>query len=138
MFQLRLIRISLILTALVINPTHAQITWKNVTSNPLPDPSRQMEAARGSMNGGFDQLRNMVNDQENIDRDNWNIRKNNNTQDYLDALYRYKTVKDLLANQEALDQKRIGYGAQIDRDVARSAFDGRLSTLMQQERSSVK
>lgn len=89
MFQLRLIRISLILTALVINPTHAQITWKNVTSNPLPDPSRQMEAARGSMNGGFDQLRNMVNDQENIDRDNWNIRKNNNTQDYLDALYRY-------------------------------------------------
>lgn len=133
MFQLRFICISLIFSALVVNPTYAQVTWNNVYS-PMPDTSRQMDSARGSMNGAFDQLRNVINAQEDTDRANWNVQKNNNTQDYLEALYSKKTVEDLLANQEALDQKRIGYGAQIDRNVARDAFDARLSTLMRQER----
>lgn len=116
MSQLRLIRISLILTALVAIPTHAQ-----------------MDAAQRSMNAGFNQLRGMIQDQENIDNHNWNVQKNNNTQAYLDAVYSHKTVRDLLANREALERMRIGYGAQIDRDIARGAFDARLYSLMQQE-----
>ena len=137
MFQLRIIRISLVLTALVVNPTQAQITWNNVYSNPMPDNSRQMDSARNSINAGFDQLRNELKAREDTERSNWRIQKDNNTQDYLDALYNEKTVEDLLANQGALEQKRIGYGAQIDRDVARSAFDARLSTLKQQAREQV-
>lgn len=129
-----LIRIGLILTALVANPSFAQNTWKNVYVTPVPDTSRQMDSARGSMNSGFDQLRNVISAQEENNRANWNNQKNNNTQDYLDALYSEKTVADLLANQKALERRRIGYGAQIDREVARGAFDARLSTLMQQER----
>lgn len=130
-----LCRISLILTALVVSPTHAQITWQNVSGGSQPNTSSQMEAARSSMNSGFEQLKNVVSAQEDNERANWNARKNNNTQDYLDALYNYKTVKDLLANQDALERMRIGYGAQIDRNVARGAFDERLSTLMRLERN---
>lgn len=138
MFKLRFIRISLILAALVVNPTYAQITWNNVSGGSMPNTSGQMDAARGSMNAGFNSLRDVLNNQEDTDRHNWNVQKNNNTQDYLDALYSYKTVKDLLANQDALNWKRTGYGAQIDREVARNAFDARLSALMQQERQQTR
>lgn len=133
MFQLHLIRISLVLTALVVSPTHAQ-TWQNVRPTmPTADPSRYMDAAQNSMNSAFSGLSNALKASEETDRANWNTMKNNNTQDYLDALHSKKTVKDLLGSQYALEQQRIGYGAQIDREVARSAFDNRLSSLTQQE-----
>lgn len=134
MFKLQLIRISLILTTFVVTPTHAQ-TWQNVRPTmPMADPSRHMDAAQNSMNSAFDSFNNVLKKAEETDRSNWNTMKNNNTQDYLDALHSKKTVKDLLASQYALEQQRTGYGAQIDREVARSAFDDRLSVLTQRER----
>ena len=136
MFQIRLKRLAAAaFTAIVVGPAYAQITWTNVPGAPAPDRSRQIDAARGSMNDAFGQLGNMIKEQEDNQARNWNVRKNNNTQEYLDAVYSYKTVRELTDHQAALDQKRIAYGAQIDRDVARDAFDIRLSALMQRERA---
>ena len=118
MFKNRPIRISLILTAFIANPTYAQYG-----------------AAQNSMNSAFNSLSQVLKDLETTNDRNWIVKKNNNTQDYLDSLYSNKTVKDLLANQEDLERMRIGYGAQIDRDAVRSAFDDRLSSLMRRERS---
>ena len=135
MVQLHLIRISLVLTAFVVIPTHAQ-TWQNVRPTmPAADPSRYMDAAQNSMNSAFSGLSNALKASEETDRANWNTIKNNNTQDYLDALHSKKTVKDLLDSQYALEQQRTGYGAQIDREVARGAFDNRLSSLIKYENS---
>lgn len=136
MLQVRLQRLAAaVFTAIAVGTAYAQITWTNVPGAPVPDTSRQIDAARGSMNDAFGQLRNMMKEQEDNQAHNWNVRKNNNTQEYLDAVYSYKTVRDLTDHQAALDQKRITYGAQIDRDVARDAFDNRLSALMQRERA---
>lgn len=132
MFKLLLSPVSLIFAVLLANPAYAQITWNNVNST-VPDTSRQMGAARDSMNSAFDQLRGVINAQEENDRANWNAVKNNNTQEYLDAVYSYTTVKDLLANREVLERKRMSYGAQIDQGVARNAIEARLYALMRLE-----
>ena len=84
------------------------------------------------MNAGFNQLQNVLKEREEIEVANWNVRKNNNTQEYLDAVYSFRTVEDLRANRDALEQKRLSYGAQIDQNLTRGAIDDRLSTLMQQ------
>jgi hypothetical protein len=135
MFQIHFVRISLVLTAFVVSPTHAQ-TWQTVRpSMPTADPSRYMDAAQNSMNSAFSGLSNALKAAEETSQANWNTIKNNNTQDYLDALHSKKTVKDLLDSQYALEQQRTGYGAQIDREVARGAFDNRLSSLIKYENS---
>lgn len=84
------------------------------------------------MNAAFNQLQNVLKEREETEVANWNARKNNNTQEYLDAVYSFRTVEDLRANRDALEQKRLSYGAQIDQNLTRGAIDDRLSTLMQQ------
>lgn len=136
MRQIRLYRLAATAFATIaVGSVHAQITWTNVPGTAAPNTSRQIDAARGSMNDAFGQWGGMIKEQEDNDTHNWNVRKRNNTEEYLDAVYSYKTVKELTDHQAALDQKRTAYGAQIDREVARSAFDTRLYALMRREQA---
>lgn len=136
MSSTRQLCISLLLASSVAVPSYAQITWNNVGAGPTPNTSGQMGAARNSMNDAFGQFQNMISASEATQRANWENAKNNNTQTYLNDVYSYRTVKDLVANRDKLEAKLYIYGAQIDQNIARNAYDARLLTLMQIEKAA--
>lgn len=111
------------------------ITWRNVQGPLLADASRPLEAARLTLNSGFDSFSNLLKGTENVDAANWQQQKDNNTQDFLNKLYAVQGADGFKALQQSgeLDRMIAANGAQIDRAAARAAMDGRLATLQQRD-----
>ena len=131
-------QLALLLAAFIAYPAEAQIGWQNVSSGSAPNVSGQMGAAQQSFNNAFGQLNNVLAERESIDRANWENRKRNNTQEFLNFVYNYRTVDELRAHRDEIEQKRQSYGYQIDQDVARNAYDNRFAALAQQEQWASK
>jgi hypothetical protein len=111
------------------------ITWQNVQGPDSSSGFRAIEAAGRSINAGFDQFGGLIKDAQAVDAANWEQVKKNNTQDFLNKLYsatgpeQFKALQDSGQLQEMIAKN----GAQIDQAAARSAMDGRLSTLQQRD-----
>jgi hypothetical protein len=113
------------------------ITWRNVQGPSLADASRPLEAARLTLNSGFDNFNNLIKGVENVDAANWQQQKENNTQDFLNKIYAVQGAEGYKALQQSgeLDRMIAANGAQIDRAAARAAMDGRLATLQQRDQA---
>lgn len=111
------------------------ITWRNVYGPSLAEASRPLEGAQRSFDNAFTGLSGLVKQQETVDQSNWNQVKENNTQDFLNKLYSAQGAEGFKALQDSgqLEQMLAANGAQIDRAAARSAMDGRLTTLQNRD-----
>ena len=112
------------------------ITWRTVNGPSLAENFRPMEGAQRAILGSFDQLGNVLKQQEATDQANWNQTKENNTQDFLNKLYSVQGPDKFKQLQDSgeLDRMIAANGAQIDRAAARSAMDGRLGVLQNREK----
>lgn len=112
------------------------ITWRTVNGPSLAEASRPLAFAERSFDNAFDGLKDVVKQTEATDSANWNQIKENNTQNFLNKLYSAQGAEGFKALQDSgeLDRMLAANGAQIDRAAARSAMDGRLSTLQQRDR----
>lgn len=108
------------------------ITWQNVSDGGAAgNAARPLYYANESINRGFQNLGDLIGSVESNDRKNWIQQKSNNTQEFLDALSKYKTPEELAAAQAdgSLDAMRQGYGAQVNRDEVRDAQQNRMNYL---------
>jgi hypothetical protein len=98
-----------------------------------------MELAQRSFDNAFTGLGGVLKQQEATDQANWNQIKENNTQDFLNKLYSAQGAEGFKALQDSgqLEQMLAANGAQIDRAAARSAMDGRLSTLQNRDTQAI-
>jgi hypothetical protein len=112
------------------------ITWRTVNGPSLAEAGRPLESAQRSFDSAFTGLGGLLKQTEATDAANWNQAKENNTQDFLNKLYSAQGAKGFKALQDSgeLDRMLAANGAQIDRAAARSAMDGRLSTLQQRDK----
>lgn len=111
------------------------ITWRTVNGPSLAEASRPLEAAQRSIDNAFTGIGGLVKQAEATDAANWNQVKENNTQDFLNKLYSVQGADGFKALQDSGELERMisANGAQIDRAAARSAMDGRLSTLQNRD-----
>ena len=112
------------------------ITWRTVNGPSLAEASRPLESAQRSFDSAFTGLGGVLKQAEATDAANWNQAKENNTQNFLNKLYAVQGAEGFKALQDSgeLDRMLAANGAQIDRAAARSAMDGRLSTLQQRDK----
>jgi hypothetical protein len=117
----------------------AAITWRNVNGPSLAEASRPLAFAQNSIDNAFDGLKGVLKQQESTDQANWNQIKENNTQDFLNKLYSAQGAEGFKALQDSGELERMlaANGAQIDRAAARSAMDGRLSTLQNRDTQAI-
>jgi hypothetical protein len=111
------------------------ITWRTVNGPSLAEAGRPLESAQRSFDNAFTGLGGVLKQAEATDAANWNQAKENNTQNFLNKLYAVQGAEGFKALQDSgeLDRMLAANGAQIDRAAARSAMDGRLSTLQQRD-----
>lgn len=112
------------------------ITWRTVNGPSLAEAGRPLESAQRSFDSAFTGLGGVLKQAEATDTANWNQAKENNTQNFLNQLYAVQGAEGFKALQDSgeLDRMLAANGAQIDRAAARSAMDGRLSTLQQRDK----
>jgi hypothetical protein len=115
------------------------ITWRTVNGPSLAEAGRPMESAQRSFDNAFTGLGGVLKQQEATDQANWNQVKENNTQNFLNKLYSAQGAEGFKALQDSgeLDRMLAANGAQIDRAAARSAMDGRLSTLQNRDTQAI-
>lgn len=103
------------------------ITWRNVVGPSLADASRPMESATQSLNGAFDQLRNMLKEREAIDAGNVLVQQENQKNAFLDMLQRATTPEQLAALQQSQEfQAAQAALSPAARAATRGAFEQRL------------
>lgn len=118
----------------------AQITWQNVNGPSLAEASRPLDSAARAFDMGFGALRGVLDQRNQIDNQNFQTGKANNTAAYLDKIAQLRTIDQLKQAQSsgALDQLRASFGSQIDANAVRGAADTRLTGLMAQEKQSME
>lgn len=112
------------------------ITWQNVNGPSIAEASRPLEAASRSFNSGFDVLQNVVKERQALDAANVGVRRENNTQQYLDRLSQMgrdpAALREAIASG-AIDQMRSGYGPNIDAARVRGAAESLLDARYKQQ-----
>lgn len=116
------------------------ITWRNVDVNPVGEISRAMSSGQAGINLGFESFANVLKQQQQVDDQNWNQQKSNNTNAFMNEMARYTTPE---AYQAALDsgelQSRLtASGAQIDQAAARQAMGAQMGILQDRLTSGQK
>lgn len=116
------------------------IRWDNVNGAGLSEAGRPLEAAQRSFLGAFDTVGNVLQQRQQMEDQNWQNTRTNNTNAFLDAIAKYRSPEELRAAQAAggaLDQLRQGFGNQIDANAIRGAADARVASLQQQAQQEV-
>lgn len=111
------------------------IRWDNINGPDFRTPAALMGQAQQSMNGALGGLQGIVQGMNNLEQENWNTGKVNNTNAFMRQLLGYRTPEEYQAAMQsgALNQQLTGYGAQVDSDAALKAMDRRLVTLQQRD-----
>lgn len=102
------------------------ITWRNIESDTTRGAAGLMEVARRSLNDGFTGLQSTLEQRNEIQDQNWEARKQTNTNAFLDRLAQFKTPEELAAAQASgeLQALRQQYGSQVDSAAIRDAESG--------------
>lgn len=103
------------------------ITWRNINGPSNHAATELLRQSGNSFNKAFDGIGSTIKDLQTRER-------NENTQNFLDTVAKYRTVDDLNeADTSGLFQKLISdSGGNIDRSQVRGAVDSRRSNLMNQ------
>lgn len=111
------------------------ITWRNVNGPSLGDPSVALARAQQSIGSVFDPFATALKQQETIDAANWENQKKNNTEAFMQTLFKANDPTSLAKLKEsgALDQIIEANGAQIDKAAARTALDARMGVLQDRQ-----
>lgn len=116
------------------------IRWDNVNGAGLSEAGRPLEAAQRSFLGAFDTVGNVLQQRQQLEDQNWQNTRTNNTNAFLDAVAKYRSPEELRAAQAqggALDQLRSGFGNQVDANAIRGAADAQVAKLQQQAQQEV-
>lgn len=102
------------------------ITWRNIESDATRGAAGLMEVARRSLNDGFGVLNKTLETRNEIQDQNWEARKQTNTNAFLDRLAQFKTPEELAAAQASgeLAALKQGFGGQVDAAAIRDAESG--------------
>lgn len=116
------------------------ITWQNIAAPSFADASRGLALAQQGISAGFDSFNNVIKQQTDAENANWEQVKKNNTEAFMAKLYQAQGAEGFKALQSSgeLDRMLAANGAQIDAAAARSAMDGRLSTLQQRDVAGIQ
>lgn len=108
------------------------ITWRNIESDHTRGAASLFETARRALNDGMGNFKSIVDSRNELNQQNWDTQKENNTDQFLDRLAQYKTPEELAAAQSSgqLDALKAQFGAQIDRDAVRGAEANQTDVLM--------
>lgn len=115
------------------------ITWRNVEGPSFKEAILAGTAAQQQMSSGFDSFNKILEQETKTNIANWDNTKQNNTQEAMNELMRYRTPEEYQAAQAsgAFDALRQRYGAQMDQEAFRTAVDGRLTTLQQRATAGI-
>lgn len=108
------------------------ITWRNINSQPTA-AAQLFAGADRSFEKASDIFSGLLDKNTERERRNQQTIRDNNTQAYLDQLSQYRTPEELQAaiDTGAVDQLRLQYGRNIDRNLARGAAESQLTNLRQ-------
>lgn len=112
----------------------AAITWRNVSG---PTGAAELNAIAGAssqIGGAFDSLQNALVNYQKEEGRQFDQRKTDNTNAFLNALHsKYRTPEELDAaiKSGAVDQLQQGYGGEVHDNQIRGAAEQRLTTLRQ-------
>lgn len=116
------------------------ITWRTVNAPNFSDALRAEQLAQASANLGFDNLRSTVRNLENINDQNWQTQKANNTDEFLNlARQKFNTPEAFAAAEAsgALNEMYKQYGAQIDQAAARNFMTNQLGVLQNRAKTAI-
>lgn len=107
------------------------ITWRNVDVNPVGEISRAMMSGQSGINAGFDSIANVLKQQQQVNDQNWNQQKTNNTNAFMNEMANYRTPEEYQAalDSGALQARLTASGAQIDQAAARQAMGAQMGIL---------
>lgn len=118
----------------------APITWQNINGPSLAEASRPLDGAARAFDMGFGALRNVLDQRNQIDSQNWQQGKINNTNTILDQVAGLTTVD--AARQAQADnlvgKLKANMGAQVDSGAIRGALEQRVTGLMNQEKQGIE
>ena len=111
------------------------ITWRNVSNDPQQGIAEILEVARTSLNDGFDKFRGIVDSRNELNQQNWDQQKTNNTNTAMDYLSRFTNPEEFAAAQKSGDVARMlsQYGAQVDSRLVRDRADNLGQILMERQ-----
>ena len=111
------------------------IRWDNIHGPDFRTASGILGQSQASMNTAISGIGNIFQGMNNLEQENWNTGKTNNTNAFMRQLMGYKTPEEYQAAMQAgaLNDQLTGYGAQVDSDAAMKAMDRRLVTLQQRD-----
>jgi hypothetical protein len=109
------------------------ITWQNVNGPSLADASAPMLAAQRSFDNAFGRVREELDRRQLTEDKNYEVGKENNTQEFISELSKFKTPEELQAAQDSgqLDAMRSRFGAQVNRSAINQAQELRPGLLQE-------
>lgn len=109
------------------------ITWQNVNGPSLADASAPMLAAQRSFDNAFGRVREELDRRQLTEDKNYEVGKENNTQEFISELSKFKTPEELQAAQDSgqFDTMRSRFGAQVNRSAINQAQELRPGLLQE-------
>ena len=114
----------------------AAITWRNVDAPSMQGViSNGMNAAQAGIDSAVGRLQSALDAQNKTVRENWDTRKDLNTQQMAQEILRYSDPTKYMEAVEsgAIADKIAGMGAQVDSTRLMQMMDGRLKNLQERE-----
>jgi hypothetical protein len=107
------------------------LRWDNIAGPNFRDAALFAENSRSAADAATKSFTDIVQRRNNVNSENWDTAKTNNTNALLGAVQGAKTPEEYAALEAGLREQLTGYGAQVDATTARSAIDARMGTLQQ-------
>lgn len=111
------------------------ITWRNIENDPTQGASLLFETARRAFKDGMGNFQGIVDSRNQLNQQNWDTQKTNNTNASLDYLSQFTNPEDFAAAQKSGDVARMlsQYGAQVDSRLVRDRADNLGQILMERQ-----
>lgn len=111
------------------------ITWRNIENDPTRGAATLFETARRAFNDGMGNFKGIVDSRNELNQQNWDQQKTNNTNASMDYLSRFTNPEEFAAAQKSGDVARMlsQYGAQVDSRLVRDRADNLGQILMERQ-----
>lgn len=105
------------------------ITWKNVDAPSNAGIAQLLSLGSAGINTGFDKLGQILSQRQDIENQNWNQQKANNTAAILAQGNQADTPEAFQASRKALQEQLLGYGAQVDTPAVQNFLNNQTKVL---------
>ena len=116
------------------------ITWRTLNQPTLAGVGVLMNGAQQGLNNGFQAMQNVLAQRNKTDSANWQVEKDNNTADYLNAVQEIKDPAQMAdpATQANLAALRQQFGYKVDANAIRGADEKRTTDLQVKATNDIK